>query len=78
MRFIPYIIIGFLAWYLLLRPKMRPPQPPPAADAERPRSSAGEDMVRCARCGVHLPRSEGIMSRGKIFCSEQHRLEHHS
>jgi len=31
-----------------------------------------EDMVRCARCGVHLPRSESLVSRGEFFCSEEH------
>jgi uncharacterized protein len=32
-----------------------------------------EDMVRCTRCGVHLPRSESILSQGKFYCSEEHR-----
>jgi len=41
---------------------------PPAA-----RGSAAEDMVRCARCGVHLPRSESVLSSGETYCSEEHR-----
>jgi uncharacterized protein len=32
-----------------------------------------EDMVRCAHCGVHLPKSEGIMAAGHYFCSVEHR-----
>jgi uncharacterized protein len=32
-----------------------------------------EDMVRCAHCGVHLPRSECILSQGQTFCSPAHR-----
>jgi uncharacterized protein len=32
-----------------------------------------EDMVRCAHCGVHLPRSESILAGGKFFCSAEHR-----
>lgn len=31
-----------------------------------------EDMVRCAHCGVHLPRSESIQSDGKFYCSMEH------
>lgn len=31
-----------------------------------------EDMVRCQMCGVHLPRSESITSRGEFFCSQEH------
>lgn len=29
-------------------------------------------MVRCLICGVHLPRSEAIASRGEMFCSREH------
>ena len=32
-----------------------------------------EDMVRCAQCGVHLPKSESILSGGNYFCSAAHR-----
>lgn len=38
-----------------------------------PRNEAGEDMVRCAHCGVHLPRSESIVSQGEFFCTNEHR-----
>jgi uncharacterized protein len=30
-------------------------------------------MVRCAVCGVHLPRSESFTSRGQYFCTDEHR-----
>lgn len=39
------------------------------------RDRAAEDMVRCARCGVHLPRSESLMSGGEFFCSDEHRRQ---
>lgn len=45
---------------------------PPAQGDENLR----RDMVRCAQCGVHTPRSEGIFSRNKFFCTEEHRLLH--
>ncbi|WMD19964.1 PP0621 family protein [Achromobacter seleniivolatilans] len=31
-----------------------------------------ESMVRCAHCGIHLPRSEALLQDGKIWCSEDH------
>lgn len=34
---------------------------------------SGEDMVRCNYCGVHLPRSESLLSNEKFFCCEDHR-----
>ncbi len=42
------------------------------ARSQAPRASAPEDMVRCAHCGVHLPRSESHASGGNFFCSEDH------
>jgi len=35
--------------------------------------SVPEDMVRCSVCGVHLPRSESFTSKGKFFCTDEHR-----
>ncbi len=51
--------------YQLLRSyrKSMPPQDNPVV----------EDMVRCAHCGVHVPRSESILAGGNFFCSVEHR-----
>ena len=32
-----------------------------------------EDMVRCAHCGVHLPKGESVQAGGQFFCSAEHR-----
>jgi uncharacterized protein len=32
-----------------------------------------EDMVRCAHCGVHLPKKESIQVDGEFFCCTEHR-----
>lgn len=37
---------------------------------------AAEDMVRCAHCGVHLPKGESVQSNGHFFCSTEHRDAH--
>lgn len=42
------------------------------ADVEQD-ETVTEDMVRCAHCGVHLPRSESIQADGKFYCSTEHR-----
>ncbi len=31
-----------------------------------------EDMVKCAHCGVNLPRSEAIYSGGDFYCTPEH------
>ncbi len=67
-RIILLILIGF-AIYLLFRAYLRSqtrdkPPPDPAA-----RSVEGEDMVRCVRCGVNLPRSESKEEAGQLVCA---------
>lgn len=44
-------------------------QAPPrrAAPAKPP-----EAMVRCAHCGIHLPRSEAVLIQGQTWCSTEH------
>lgn len=50
-------------------------------NAGRPRTSGrtaskplapAEQMVRCAHCGIHLPRSEATMLAGDTYCSQEH------
>jgi uncharacterized protein len=47
---------------------------------DRPRGRSApakhEDMVRCVQCGVHLPRSESVMSGNLFYCSADHRRLH--
>lgn len=31
-----------------------------------------ETMVRCAHCGIHLPRSEALLLNGETWCSSEH------
>jgi len=45
--------------------------------SSRPDDAASEAMVRCAHCGVHLPRSEALFKDGQLWCCEAHaRLGH--
>jgi uncharacterized protein len=46
---------------------------------ERRRARRGQghtpvaEMVRCAHCGVHVPRGEAVEAHGVFFCNEEHR-----
>lgn len=35
--------------------------------------TTAEDMVRCAHCGVHLPKGESIQDHEQFFCGTEHR-----
>ncbi len=61
------IVVGVIA-YAVLKKYSRSVQGPPG----KPQVRAAEDMVRCAHCGVNLPRSEAIYSQGEFYCSVEH------
>ncbi|MDH2915569.1 MAG: PP0621 family protein [Gallionella sp.] len=65
-----FAVIVAVYWLLKTYRKQSPKQDAPA--------TSSEDMVRCAQCGVHLPKSEAIQSSGNLFCSEAHRREYES
>jgi len=68
------LVVGvFIVVYLFLRNYRRKTEgsPPPGSPGHGP-SKHGEDMVRCRVCGVHLPKSEALTSRGEMFCSREH------
>ena len=43
-----------------------------AADQPAKQSLGQQDLVRCARCGVHLPRAESRESAGRLYCGDEH------
>lgn len=66
-----FLLAVVIVVYLLLRSFRRQA---PKQDG----SAAAEEMVRCAQCGVHLPKSESILAGGNYYCSDAHRREHTS
>ncbi|HZP92752.1 MAG TPA: PP0621 family protein [Burkholderiales bacterium] len=63
------LIAVFIIVYLVIRSARGGAQ---SGRAQAPPAGQPEDMVRCKVCGVHLPRSEGILSRGEFYCSQEH------
>jgi len=69
-------VIIFLAGYIVIRvlsvgrarrqdPRFAPPRRPSAR-------TKAEPMVRCAHCGVHLPRSDALLTNHHAWCSLEH------
>ncbi|MGZ5038514.1 MAG: PP0621 family protein [Usitatibacter sp.] len=67
-RIVLLLIIGFVV-YLALRGFFRAQT---RGDAAAPRVKE-EDIVACARCGVHLPRSEARNDNGALVCRDNPR-----
>jgi uncharacterized protein len=61
------IAVALLLWLLFGRASRTPP------GAKRDVRGGAEEMVTCAHCGVHLPRSESLAARGLHYCSVAHR-----
>ena len=79
MKLVLWLVLILVVLHLLRKKKagfaasMRPPA---GKSADR---SAGEVMMPCAYCGVHIPQSEVISaSQGMVFCSDAHRRLHHA
>jgi uncharacterized protein len=64
------VLIAVIAGVLWVMRSLRKPQLPPTPKPPQPQN---EEMVACAQCGVHLPRSEALPGRGGVFCGEAHR-----
>ncbi len=62
------IAIGFVVLALFRAYQRSLNKPPEAA-----REQTVEDMVKCAQCGVNLPRSEAIYSGGEFYCTPEHK-----
>lgn len=67
-------VIAIIFW--LVTAKSRNEARRAQQQSEPPAGRPPEDMVRCAQCGVFLPRTESITSRGLLFCSREHERLH--
>ncbi|MGB2831871.1 MAG: PP0621 family protein [Methylotenera sp.] len=73
------IFLGLIIWlivYMLKRSFLQSNKTPSNED-NTPNDSSElkdkvEDMVQCAHCAVHLPRSEAFLVNGKLYCSKAH------
>lgn len=68
MKYLLLIAVGVVAWAVIRAYRRSLDKPAPSV-----RERTAEDMVKCAQCGVNLPRSEAIHSGGDFFCTPEHR-----
>ena len=71
-RILAFLIIA-VGVYLLLKGARRKSELRERAGERRAATPAGEDMVRCARCGVNVPRSEVREDAGRLVCADNPR-----
>jgi uncharacterized protein len=61
------ILVAIIAIYLVVRALLR------RRRLQRPTRTIAADMVRCARCGIHLPQRDAVRSGDDWYCSNEHR-----
>jgi uncharacterized protein len=69
MRLIVLIVLVVLAVWLIRRALRGPVT---KMDIQNKTEATGGELVRCAHCGVHLPRAEARQAAGALYCSEEH------
>lgn len=65
-KYLVLIAVALLV-YWIVRASWRRRSP-----GNRAKPPAAENMVRCAECGIHLPRGESLMVRGQFYCCSEH------
>ncbi len=64
------LVVGVMVIYWVVRASLRRRRDRDLAAKQS--QTIADDMVRCADCGVHLPRSESLAARGQFYCSAEH------
>lgn len=68
MNFFRVLLLALAVWLAYRAVKYYLDRPKPTAPA--PTSTA--DMVRCAHCGLHVPKLEAVRDGEQYFCGKQH------
>ena len=76
-RLLLWALLFWLAYKYLLPAlgRLGSPRVPPAAppDTNPHAHDNAHDMVRCAHCGMFVPKAEAVAGDGAYFCSMPHR-----
>lgn len=67
------LLLILIAFVVLLRLLGWRPPAERRATRETPVPPPSAELVRCARCGLHLPRVQALDRDGHWYCSAEHR-----
>ncbi|RID98338.1 PP0621 family protein [Simplicispira hankyongi] len=71
MKFLVLLLVLGVA-YMVWRGKRVESRKAPRQSAQLP---APQEMLACARCGVHVPRSDAWLSDGRSYCCAEHQKQ---
>ncbi|MDD2546485.1 MAG: PP0621 family protein [Burkholderiaceae bacterium] len=70
MKYLVLMAVLAIAWGVWR--KQRRPSPPGQPPAAAPTTASPQDMVACAHCGLHIPRTEALGTDQKPYCCADH------
>lgn len=74
MKFVLVFAVVFIAIWIWRRNRREEMQSRPPDTRKPPAAGAPQAMVRCARCGLHLPAADALIAPdGKTYCTPAHR-----
>lgn len=76
MKYVVIILVVLVVLWLLSRSRSRTQVGDDKPATKRNETAAVEDMVTCAHCQVHLPKSEALPGPGGYYCDAAHRAAH--
>lgn len=71
MGLVRLLLIIAIVWLVLVLARRLLDSGRRIAEQRKPRLT--ENMVRCERCGLHVPESEAVRRDGHNYCSPAHR-----
>lgn len=71
-RLLFFVVLGaVVVWWLFGRTRRIAPKD--GTGAGRGAAGGAEEMVACAHCGVHLPRTDAVSDDRNLYCGDEHR-----
>ncbi len=64
------LLLFLIVWFILWMFKKQFSTKDNVDDNQQPRDS--EDIIPCHYCGIHAPKSTGLMRDGEFYCCEEH------
>jgi uncharacterized protein len=67
MKFLLVLLVFLFAAWLWRTGRQKNTNTPKPPSVKTP-----QDMVACARCGVHMPQAEALQGRSGVYCCTAH------
>lgn len=64
------LLLVLIIWFLIWMFKKQFSQDTP--DNNTSKADEAEDMLACAHCGTHVPKSLGVVDNDHFYCSKEH------